>query len=572
MTVNISKKPKKPFTLPFATLVENRRKDFTKNMETAAILYLAEANRKKGEYPRLKKTEEKLVFITQFCYPIWLIPYNKATLIFDGLGLASHKFSLDVTPDIKVFNRDIQRNQKTTESYTATLTRNHDYFRTSQAKEETKIEGLITTPDLKKDLRTLLPLTRKNKKQAKNSVFLKPITRIHEIRSEIKQLSTLRKKNDRDIKNINESMKSLNSATARRVKAIKDEIEKTRKTHRKQTKKTKLKMTKSLRQVNNKYNQKIAKTSKKYKKRLLQLNKKQIRLKKAAKSLRKEAKQIETKIKFSKPPQRKRYEHRWTINLKRTKKKLQTLQKQTRVNSKRIRMVENAQKRELAKQRKACCKRIQSINGKYRDRQGSLEAEIIMKRQEIATVEEVTRIITKSMQTILQKKKLFNAEFEKICIPQAKKAGKILYLPFYLARCEKGDQRRYTIYPPSIIEDMGILTKMKGALGATKVKNLIAPRSKATTAFLNQLLTLFEKKPMLEKDVTEAGIQKSLLLLKRLRVGIAKGLRQLEKENWISRKELQLFSKILYTYASATNRKLNTILIAEQNSLECIPA
>jgi hypothetical protein len=195
-----------------------------------------------------------------------------------------------------------------------------------------------------------------------------------------------------------------------------------------------------------------------------------------------------------------------------------------------------------------------------------------MKRQEIATVEEVTRIITKSMQTILQKKKLFNAEFEKICIPQAKKACKIVYLPFYLARYEKGDKRRYTIYPPSIIEDMGILTKMKGALGATKVKNLIAPRSKATTAFLNQLLTLFEKKPMLEKDVTEAGIQKSILLLKKHRVGIAKGLKQLENENWISKKELQVFSKILYTYASATNQQLNTILIPEQNYLECLPA
>ena len=572
MSVNVSKEPKKTFILPFATPVENRRKDFTKNMETAAILYLAEANRKKGEHPRLKKTEEKLVFITQVCYPIWLIPHNKATLIFDGLGLASHASSFDVTPDVKVFNKDVQRNQKTTESYTATLTRNIDYFRTSQAKEETKIEGLITTPDLKKDLKTLLSLKKKTKKQSRNSVFLKPITRIHEIRSQIKQLSALEKKNDRDIKNINASMKLLNTATARRVKAIKDEIEKIRKTHRKQIKKTKLKMTKSLQQVNNQYNQKIARTSKKYKKRLLQLNKKQTRLKKKAKSLRKEAKQIETKIKSSKPPQRKRYERRWIMNLGRTKKKLQTLRKQTKVNSKRIRMVENAQKRELAKQRRACCKRIQSINRKYRDRQGSREAEIIMKRQEIATVEEVTRIITKSMQSVLQKKKLFNAEFEKIFIPQTKKAVRMVYLQFYLARYEKGDKRRYTIYPPSTIEDMGILTKMKGALGATKVKNLIKPRSEAMAAFLNQLLTLFEKKPMLEKDVTEASIQKSILLLKRHRIGISKGLKQLENENWISKKERQVFSKILYTYASATNRQLNTILIPEQNYLQCLPA
>jgi hypothetical protein len=67
----------------------------------AAVLYLAEDARKKGENPNLKKTEEELVFIIEACYAIWFIPYNKSTLIFDGVGLASHTFFYDVTPDVK---------------------------------------------------------------------------------------------------------------------------------------------------------------------------------------------------------------------------------------------------------------------------------------------------------------------------------------------------------------------------------------------------------------------------------------------------------------------------------------
>jgi hypothetical protein len=59
-----SKRPKKRHILPFATLAKNRLKDFTKNMEMAAVLYLAEAARKKGEHPHLKKTEEKLVTLS----------------------------------------------------------------------------------------------------------------------------------------------------------------------------------------------------------------------------------------------------------------------------------------------------------------------------------------------------------------------------------------------------------------------------------------------------------------------------------------------------------------------------
>ena len=111
---------------------------------------------------------------------------------------------------------------------------------------------------------------------------------------------------------------------------------------------------------------------------------------------------------------------------------------------------------------------------------------------------------------------------------------------------------------------------MKGALGATKVKALIQSRSEALETFLNQLPTLFEKKPMIEKELTEAGIQKSILLGKNLRIGVTKGLKRLEDENWISKKELCAFTKILYTYTASMKGQLNVMLIPEDNYLRCI--
>jgi len=119
---------------------------------------------------------------------------------------------------------------------------------------------------------------------------------------------------------------------------------------------------------------------------------------------------------------------------------------------------------------------------------------------------------------------------------------------------------------------MGVLIKMKGALGAAKVKALLQPRSEAITTFLNQLPTLFEKKPMLEKYVTEAGIRRSILLRKQLRASVTKGLKELESENWISKGEHQTFSKILYMYASAIKRGTNLKLIRENNHLKFLPA
>jgi len=147
-----------------------------------------------------------------------------------------------------------------------------------------------------------------------------------------------------------------------------------------------------------------------------------------------------------------------------------------------------------------------------------------------------------------------------------------VYMPFYLVRLEKEDKKRYTLYPPSVIGDMGVLVKLKGALGTAKVKALLQPRSEAIATFLNQMPTLFEKKPMLEKYVTEAGIRRSILLRKQLRASVTKGLRELENEDWISKSEHQNFNKILYMYASAMKRRTSVKLIRENSHLKFLPA
>jgi hypothetical protein len=82
-----------------------------------------------------------------------------------------------------------------------------------------------------------------------------------------------------------------------------------------------------------------------------------------------------------------------------------------------------------------------------------------------------------------------------------------------------------------------------------KMKAFLQPRSKAITTFLNQFIPLLQQNPMLEKEVTEAGIQESLLRIKELRLGVKRGPEELENEQWISKDEVENFSKILYIYA-----------------------
>jgi hypothetical protein len=537
----------KRFVLPFATPAANRLKEFTKDMEMAAILYIAESKREKGESLVLKKTDEKLVFLTEVCYPIWLIPYNGATLMFDGLGVTSHILSYDAIPDVEVFNKNIRENRDTTEAYTATLDRNTEYFGSFNGKEEVKIEGLITISRLIDDFKAYLPQMKKIERQFTTKAVLAATIEDCEIQAGIEHLVSLRKRANREIESIGESMKLLNETTVQRIKAIRGEIRRVQKKYSLRIEKIKPKVKRKLWQIHSKYDLRIARKSERFKKRLQRLHENRIKLQRTLRHLKTEAKRCKTRMRSS----RNRKEAQWTLKLKRIKKKLPTLRKRIKANIKRMQNVEVALNLELAVQKTECDKRIEVANKIFLDLQASRDAEITMKRREIATLEDLTNRITSSMREMVQIKRVFLREFDIITMPGEKRSRGLVYVPFYLARYEKGDKKRYVVYPPSLVGDMGILTKMKGALGVAKLNALFQSRSKAMATFLNQVVELIENNPMLEKDITEAGIQTSILLKKRLRVGVKEGLKELENQNWISEKEFQAFSRLLYIYTSA---------------------
>jgi hypothetical protein len=106
-------------------------------------------------------------------------------------------------------------------------------------------------------------------------------------------------------------------------------------------------------------------------------------------------------------------------------------------------------------------------------------------------------------------------------------------------------KKRYVVYPPSIVGSMGILTKLKGVFGATKMKSFLQPRSKAIAALLDQLVILTEENPVFEKEISDAGIKANILGTTELRIGIKRGLGELRDENWISESELESFSELL---------------------------
>src|SRR4030067_3571915 len=93
----------KEFILPFSVLSGNRKEPFTSDLEQAAVFALAEVDRTKGGGLILKQPEEKMVFIAEVGYPLWLFPSAATALLFDGLGKAKYTLPHVNVPEVQAF-------------------------------------------------------------------------------------------------------------------------------------------------------------------------------------------------------------------------------------------------------------------------------------------------------------------------------------------------------------------------------------------------------------------------------------------------------------------------------------
>ena len=178
--------------LPFSIAAKNRHIPLTREMEMAAIFYLAESDRKKGEGRVLKKPDEKLAFIAETCYPLWMIQWKGRTFLFDGLNLTNHLLYYDVISDTEAFSNDIQASSKSREVYCASLSQNTSYFQNFAGKEEKTIDGLIIDPKFLKDFMADLPEVEDIEKIKTTKAFLSPALDESEVSACIEELSDLR--------------------------------------------------------------------------------------------------------------------------------------------------------------------------------------------------------------------------------------------------------------------------------------------------------------------------------------------------------------------------------------------
>jgi hypothetical protein len=525
--------------LPFAVAGKERFKPFTKEMEMAAIFYLAERDRKKGEGRVLKKPEEKLAFIAETCYPIWLIPWRGRTLILDGLEFTNPPISYDVLPDVKAFDTDVQASSKSREAYVAALSQHASYFQNFAGKDAKTIQGLITNPNFMNDLLEYLQDAESIRKGGTTKAVLSPLLDESEVSASIANLSDLRDTVEEEIKALSKSMKLLSKETREQVKALNAEMKATMKEFNQKLKKIKPKVMAKIKKIQEKRDEEITRISKNYDRKLRTLHQNRVRTEKTLERLSSDIERLEADIKVARENKDEAAEFQLTQNLDEIKKKCPALDKEIKAIDKEIADVEDAKKIKVSRARTKPDNRVEEAMKSLHDIEAAKEARARLEQQELAELEEKTALIIKQIDEMIKAKDAALNEIDSIGAQERRRKNALVYIPVYFVCYETEVGKRYVVYPPSNVGSMGIKTKLKGVFGAGKMKSFLQSRSQAITTLLDRLVDLTQANPVFETEITEAGTKANILRTTELQAAIKKGLTELRDEGWISENEYQ---------------------------------
>lgn len=534
------------FFLPFSVSAKNCAIGFSDEMEMATMLHLAEAERKKERGLVLKKTGEELVFISKFRFPIWLVPWRGKTLFFDGLGASTHTLTYEALPDVKAFINDIQGSVDKRQAYSAALVDHIQYFQSVKGTEEKPIPNLVANPEFIHDFTVYLAVAEAVKEsRIKGEARLPPIVNESSISLAVQELSELRTILEKDRKGLRDCMKLLSNTTRKHANILRDEIRQTRADFKERVAAAKAMAMEKVRKIQEKYDSKILKISQRLDQQLHKLHKNRVKLEKSKDYANKQIGHCEAEANASKVRKDAAAERRWREEKEKWKREVATLEEEIKGLNKRIEETESEKKHQISVVRSEFKHQAELAMTHVRELEAARDAKIQLRKQEMKSLEETTSTILEQLDKLDKRKRSALQALEKIGMRKRRRNLALVYTPFYLACFRAEDQRRYMMYPPSIVGSIGVLTKFRGILGASRLRLLFQQRSKAITQLLNRVVDIIEHDPALKRNLDDIGGRVNILRTRESCEGVKTGLEELRNEGLISENEFQTLDGLI---------------------------
>jgi len=531
--------------LPFSTLSQDREEPFSKETEKATLFCLAELERAKGGGLVLKHPPEKLDFIAKVCYPFWLVTLDEIGLLFDGLNTTSETLTYLIIPDIQVFIDDLKRSSITREAYMTFLSDNLNFFQASSNKKEKVIDGLIIDPEFLHEFNLYLTEVTQIEASLSNTVKVSPTLDESLIASNKAELQNLKSKFEGEVDALYKSMKLLKAKTTEFLKVIRDEIKEIEGKFNKEIEKSQVFIAEDVKEIRKKYDEEVTEYSKEAEEKLLSLQQEKIKLEKTKEKLTEEIEHCKAEIETCAINKDDVGERKWKEERNELKGRLSETEKELNELNRLIKEIRDDKTLKIFDLKSERDSKIKEAERDIVEIEASRDAKIRIYKEEMEKFEELTSSIIERIDELAKLREKAIDEFNKLGIQQKQEKHTLVYMPFYLLCYKSESRKRYVPFPPSIVNSVSFSVKIKGALGKSKIKQLLQPRSKAIVTLLNKFPPLMEQNPVFNREMNEACTKINMLRTKESRKPIKTGLKELQEEGWFSKKEYEIFSETL---------------------------
>jgi len=535
-------------TLPYVVEDKDRKKAFTRDMEAAAVLCLAESKRKKPGI--LGAPPEKLSLISKLHYPLWAVPWENECIVIDGLSILSHTIKYMKTPDVNLFVEDLKRTRSARELFRRALKNHTKTFEDFAETTQVFMESIVANKEI---LPTILwYITREStvRNDLTEPVISTPLNIDEEaVMERAENLVRSWRTIQSEIAGLHYAIHILEDETEFHEQKIADEIEQISETFEDKISRLKLQVEERVNQLTAELDAKIQSIFKISEKELKAAVEERTKNEKKLEKLERDERVYQKRKQIRKSKRDEAGVTYWNHKIKVCKNKISEVKGKIKVLSQFI--------ERTRKQGELSAKKLEeSYNDMFvheRKRISDLEAlrdsQLEKMKKEVDELESETSAITEHIERLIDQKKLHASHLKETTIPWKPEGVTLITMSFYVFRYETTEKSRYHAHPPVIAMGYeGIIKKIQKTIWSfsleSRIKLLLSPRSRGleemfTSIFADRL----RDDETLEKVVYKMCTSNNLLHSKDFRETLTRGMGELKAEGWISREEQKTILK-----------------------------
>ncbi len=530
----------KRFSLPFST-----QKNSASEVEAAAVFAVAELERNKGGGLIGRQPEEKLVFLSKIGYPLWVFPKNNSIFIFDGLGDSSYGVSYADLPSAKAFMESLEANLRPRENYTAFLLDNGNYFQQPIKEKQFLFRGLIADIDFKNEFNAYRKEATEIASQTNGGLLL-PTLDENTVSSMIAEFDKLQTTIREDAETLPECLRLVNRTTSQYITEIDYEAAAVKEETDAKIRAQEELVNPQIAKLNKEYRGKIKDLTESFDKELESLQKLRAKTQKFIEDDEGKIRLYQHEAKAQAIKKHAIYEKRWKEKIKQTQKELNGLKKELKNIEGNFKKLSTQKGQEISKLNFELDTEIKLARQPLLQLQAARDAKMLVFKQETQKLLNKEKPVLEGLDKSIKLREAIKANFASLGISdQGLKSPALFYATFFVACYETGLSRRYFIIPPSTITNFDFSAKLRGALGMSKIKDLLSPRFKAVAALIGRVQVLTKQNTVFEGQLYVLSQRNNLLTDSLFLENVKKGLVYLEHEGWLSERERQVLSNRL---------------------------